>query len=70
MRVRKGRSLDHSEERRLEIFNTYHANCDEMADIEIAKMLGYETGVSLSYFKKTKWWNSLLNERTENGDHN
>lgn len=62
MIVRKGKSMDHSEERRREIFNTYQAHCHEMADIDIAKKLGYETGVSLSHFKRTKWWLSLETE--------
>ena len=59
MRVRKGNSKDLSENKRRHIFDTYQKHKEDLAQIEISRMLGYNQGVSLCLMKKSKWWAEL-----------
>ena len=62
MIVRKGKSKDLSEAKRKFIFETYYKHIDELALIDIARMLGYDNSVSLCNMRKSKWWNQLKNK--------
>ena len=62
---RKGRSKDYDIHKRKFIFDTYHKHIDNLALIEIARMLGYEHSVSLCNMRNSRWWAELEDQRAK-----